>query len=74
MKKLIVESLDELPGMIRNERKRQNLSQRQLAYMAGVGNKTVGTAELGKYTPHVEVLLDIHKALGYDIVEFRLRK
>ena len=70
--KLVIASIEELPTRLREERKRQNLSQRQLAYIAGVGHKTVGTAELGVYTPHLEVLLNIAKALGYDSIEFKL--
>ena len=70
--KLVINSLEELHIRLREERKRQSLSQRQLAHMAGVGIKTVGTAELGIYIPHVEVLLNIAKALGYDSIEFKL--
>lgn len=72
MNTLVIHSLDELPGKIRAERIRQNLSQRKLAQLAGIGVKTMGTAELGVYTPHVEVLLNIAKALGYDSIEFKL--
>ena len=72
MNTLVIHSLDELPGKIRAERIRQNLSQRKLAELAGIGVKTMSTAELGVYTPHVEVLLNIVKALGYESIEFRL--
>ena len=72
MNTLVIHSLDELPGKIRAERIRQNLSQHKLAELAGIGVKTMSTAELGVYTPHVEVLLNIVKALGYESIEFRL--
>lgn len=72
MNTLVINSLSELPDKIRSERIKRNLSQRKLAQLAGIGVKTMGTAELGVYTPHVEVLLNIAKALGYDSIEFRL--
>lgn len=72
MNTFVINSLNELPGKIRSERIKQNLSQRKLAQLAGIGIKTMGTAELGVYTPHVEVLLNIAKALGYDSIDFRL--
>ena len=72
MNTLVINSLSELPTIFRAERTRQNLSQRELAKLAGIGHKTICTAELGVYTPHVEVLLNIAKALGYDSIEFKL--
>lgn len=72
MNTLVIHSLDELPSKIRAERIRQNLSQRKLAELAGIGHKTICTAELGRYIPHVEVLFNIAKALGYDSIEFKL--
>lgn len=72
MNTLIINSLDELPKKLKAARINQNMSQSKLAQLAGIGLKTVYTAETGAYTPHVAPLLDIVKALGYDSIEFRL--
>lgn len=71
-KKLVIKSKEELPKAIKAERNRLHLSQRKLAEISGTGAKTICTAEHGVYTPHLEVLLDILKALEYTSIEFKL--
>ena len=74
MRVLEIHSLDDVKYLIRAERKRQGLLQWELAEKACVSDRTVSTAETGRFMPHLEVLLDIFRALGYDEVHFKLRK
>lgn len=65
-------SLEDLRKQIKQERLRQNLTQEELSYRAGVAKRTISTAETGRFVPHIEVMLDIVRALGYEELCIRL--
>ena len=52
---------------MRAERKRQGLTQEQLALVAGVGSRSVGLIEMGKETAQLDVLIRLLDALGLDL-------
>ena len=52
---------------VRAERKRQGLTQEQLALVAGVGSRSVGLIEMGKETAQLDVLIRLLDALGLDL-------
>jgi len=48
-------------------RKRKNLSQEQLAELAGLKQQNIARIELGKYSTGIDILGKIADALGCDI-------
>lgn len=72
MKILVLSSLNELGKELKIERKRLGLTQWEVAERAYTGRETVRTAEAGKYTPHLDTVLAIAKALGYDEIHFKI--
>lgn len=55
---------------IRNERKKQNYSQMQLAEIAGIHYNYLGEIERAEKSPTFITLLKICFALGMDILDF----
>lgn len=55
---------------IRNERKKQNYSQMQLAEIAGIHYNYLGKIERAEKSPTFITLLKICFALGMDILDF----
>lgn len=53
-----------LRAQLREWRERRNLTQQELAALAGVSRQTVGGIEAGRYGPGVEVGLRLARALG----------
>lgn len=50
---------------IAERRKKQGLSQQDLAEMSGVSPRTINAVELGKANPSINVLTKIVKPLGF---------
>jgi transcriptional regulator with XRE-family HTH domain len=48
--------VDHVPGLLRRARRRSNLSQRELASLAGVSATTVAHIESGRHVPSLRVL------------------
>jgi len=57
----------ELGRTIRYERKRQGLTQEELALLAGVTPRTLGKLEAGKETLRLDTVIPIIRALGLRI-------
>ena len=55
---------------IKELRKSRNITQDQLAEQVGICTPNVSYFETGKYTPSIETLSKIAKALNYEIYEF----
>ncbi len=72
MKILDLSSLDDLSTELKAERKRLGLTQWEVAERAYTGRETVRTAEAGKYTPHLDTVLAIAKALGYEELHIKI--
>jgi transcriptional regulator with XRE-family HTH domain len=51
---------------IREERKKQNLKQLELAKKAGISNTYLSDIEIGRTTPSIKSLMKIADALGVD--------
>lgn len=56
-------------NLVRKYRRWEELSQAQLAEMAGVSRQTIVNIEKGNYSPSVHLALDICKALGKTVEE-----
>lgn len=72
MKIFEVPHLYDLPMMLKKERKRQRLTQKQLAKIAHISENTVALTEKGFTKPSVEVLASIVGALGYDTIQIKI--
>lgn len=70
--RLVVDHLYALPEVLKSERLSQNLTQKELAKLAHVGENTIALTEKGKTNPSVEVLTSIVRALGYDEITIKL--
>ena len=70
--RLVVDHLYVLPEVLKSERLSQNLTQKELAKLAHVGENTIALTEKGKTNPSVEVLTSIVRALGYDEITIKL--
>jgi HTH-type transcriptional regulator/antitoxin HipB len=57
----------QLGAALQRERKRQGLTQTQLAEKAGLRQQTVSAVEGGKPRSELQVILDIMTALGLEI-------
>lgn len=57
----------ELGQTIRYERKRQGLTQEELALLAGVTPRTLGKLEAGKETLRLDTVIPVIRALGLRI-------
>nr|WP_319514389.1 type II toxin-antitoxin system Y4mF family antitoxin [uncultured Cohaesibacter sp.] len=63
----IVQASDELGNLIRDERKRQKLTQEQLAALSGVGIRFVRELEHGKESCRVGLVLTVMQTLGLSV-------
>ena len=63
-----VQDSHSLGEMIRRERKRQNLTQEQLAAVAGVGVRFVREMERGKETCRIGLAIKVMHTLGLSLV------
>lgn len=70
--RLIIDHAYNLPEVLKAERLSHNLTQKELAKLAHVGENTVALTEKGKTNPSVEVLTSIVRALGYDEIQIKL--
>lgn len=62
-------SREEVGNRIRELRKNQNLSQKELARLSGVSRYYVSQVELGKQSPTVDVIDDMATALHVSLEE-----
>lgn len=70
MKHIEQSSAEEIGRFVQDERKRQGLTQIQLAGLAGTGVRFVSDLENGKGTIQVQKLLSIVHALGLGMFIF----
>ena len=70
--KLVIDNLYILPDVLKKERLAKNITQKELAKLAHVGENTVALTENGRTNPSVEVLTSIVQALGYDEITIKL--
>lgn len=70
MKHIELKTVKEIGTLVRNERKRQNVTQLQLAGLAGTGIRFVSDLENGKGTIQVQKLLKIVQTLGLGLFVF----
>ena len=70
MKHIELKTVKEIGSLVRNERKRQNVTQLQLAGLAGTGIRFVSDLENGKGTIQVQKLLKIVQTLGLGLFVF----
>lgn len=63
----MVRSAKQLGTLIQNERIRRNLSQQQLADLAGTGQKTISHVENGKEGTKLETIFGLLAALDLEI-------
>ena len=57
--------MEKIGKEIAERRKKQGLSQQDLAEMSGVSPRTINAVELGKANPSINVLSKIVKPLGF---------
>jgi transcriptional regulator with XRE-family HTH domain len=57
--------MEKIGKEIAERRKKQGLSQQDLAEMSGVSPRTINAVELGKANPSINVLTKIVKPLGF---------
>ena len=70
MKHLEQKSIEEIGRFVQSERKRQGLTQTQLAGLAGTGIRFVSDLENGKGTIQVQKLLSVVQTLGLGLFIF----
>lgn len=63
MSKVIEKQVAKMSEVLRTERIRQELSQDELAKMAGIDRKTVNRIENNRFSPRVETFLSLCNAL-----------
>ncbi len=63
----IVNASSDLGNLIRNERKRQKLTQEQLAALSGVGVRFVRELEHGKESCRIGLALTVMQTLGLSV-------
>ena len=71
MKHLEQKSIEDIGRFVQSERKRQGLTQTQLAGLAGTGVRFVSDLENGKGTIQVQKLLAVVQTLGLGLFIFR---
>jgi y4mF family transcriptional regulator len=70
MKHIELKTVTEIGRLVREERKRQNVTQLQLAGLAGTGIRFVSDLENGKGTIQVQKLLKVIQTLGLGMFLF----
>ena len=70
MKHVETKTVEEIGNLVRAERKRQNVTQLQLAGLAGTGIRFVSDLENGKGTVQVQKLLKVVQTLGLGMFIF----
>ena len=70
MKHIELKTVAEIGNLVREERKRQNVTQLQLAGLAGTGIRFVSDLENGKGTIQVQKLLKVIQTLGLGMFLF----
>ena len=70
MKHVEIKTVEEIGKLVRVERKRQNVTQLQLAGLAGTGIRFVSDLENGKGTVQVQKLLKVVQTLGLGMFIF----
>lgn len=65
-----LKTIEEIGKLVREERRRQNVTQLQLAGLAGTGIRFVSDLENGKGTVQVQKLLAIVQTLGLGMFLF----
>ena len=70
MKHMELKTVTEIGSLVREERKRQNVTQLQLAGLAGTGIRFVSDLENGKGTIQVQKLLKVIQTLGLGMFLF----
>jgi y4mF family transcriptional regulator len=70
MKHIELKTVKEIGRLVREERKRQNVTQLQLSGLAGTGIRFVSDLENGKGTIQVQKLLKIVQTLGLGLFVF----
>ena len=70
MKHVETKTVEEIGKLVREERKRQNVTQLQLAGLAGTGIRFVSDLENGKGTVQVQKLLKVIQTLGLGMFIF----
>ena len=70
MKHVETKTVEEIGKLVREERKRQNVTQLQLAGLAGTGIRFVSDLENGKGTVQVQKLLKVVQTLGLGMFIF----
>jgi len=70
---MIINNVSDIGKIIKETRKKQNLTQPQLAATSGVGARFIVDLEKGKETAAIGKTLKVIKMLGIDI-EFKLPK
>jgi y4mF family transcriptional regulator len=70
MKHIELKTVTEIGRLVREERKRQNVTQLQLAGLAGTGIRYVSDLENGKGTIQVQKLLKVIQTLGLGMFLF----
>lgn len=63
----IIKASSDLGNLIRNERKRQKLTQEQLAALSGVGIRFVRELEHGKESCRIGLALTVMHTLGLSV-------
>ena len=66
-KSIKVENCKSIGKFIRQERKRQGLTQKQIAFTCGTGLRIIGEIESGKSTAQIDKVFEILKILRIDI-------
>lgn len=64
---MVIRDTKQLGAALQRERKRQGLTQTELAEKAGVRQQTISAVEGGKPRSELQVIFDIMTALGLDI-------
>ncbi|MBR1782029.1 MAG: helix-turn-helix transcriptional regulator [Bacteroidales bacterium] len=62
-----------LAGVIKSRRKTLNISQQDLAEMAGIGLATIKNIERGKGNPSIGTVFKIMEVLGM-VIEYKVRQ
>ena len=70
MKHLEQKTVEEIGKLIQSERKRQGITQLQLAGMAGTGIRLISDIENGKATIQTQKLLNVLHTLGLGMFVF----